>query len=309
MTQAEPLAAASEAVLEASAELSFWSVTTLIKAALGTSEGIVQWCMSKVAERAYDRPKTLASFVEEGDRDGAIAWLKEARWEKLGKAAERGTAVHERLEGYALGKLIEQHLAGEQPELPDQLLPYDEQLRRFLNEWRPRFLMAEAPVYHVAGRYAGTLDAIVEIGGDAYVVDAKTTEKLPAARSRPPYSEIALQLVAYRRAEVVGVSPAVQRESNRRRYYVYDPALAYEPMPATRGALALVVSPVDYRLIPVRTDEEVWRYWKKAVEVARWQLEISKRVFGPELSVATPPRDSSHGNPSYAQVEALLGES
>jgi hypothetical protein len=104
--------------------------------------------------------------------------------------------------------------------------------------------------------------------------------------SRPPYPEIALQLVAYSRAEMLGVNAAQMYEKNRRRYYTWDPALHYEPMPELGGALALVVSPADYRLIPVRTDDEVWRSFAHVRETARWQLDISQRVLGPEVQPA-----------------------
>lgn len=273
---------------EAVEELRFWSVTTLMGECFGKSEGIIQWSMARVAERAYDRIATLQSFIDSDDRDGAVKWLKDARWEKLKGAGERGTSVHGLIEAYALGR---------EPEVPDDMLPYDEQVRRFLREHRPVFEMAEAPVYHPGLLYAGTLDLILRFplaGNLRCIVDAKTTYKAPpeidpSVKSRPPYPEIALQLCAYSRATHVGVSPAVQRTYYGRRYYIYDPGLAYMPMQKVDGALALIVSPYDYQLVPVRVDEEVWRTFTYVREVARWQLEISKRVLGQPL--APPPAE------------------
>lgn len=252
-----------------------WSVTTLIGA--GTpKEALIGWAARVTAERAYDKEATLTAMRVDGDRDAAVKWLTDARWEKSGSAALRGTTVHSFIEAYALGQTPEVH--------PD-LEPYNQQILRFLDDHQPEFEAAEAPVYNLTLGYAGTMDMILRVGGRRCIVDAKTTDKPLDARSRPPYGEVALQLAAYAHAETVGVSPAVMRTHNSRRYYVYDDALEYAPMPEVEGALALVVSPYDYRLIPVRIDDEVWRAFLAVREVARWNLSISRNVFGPTITV------------------------
>jgi hypothetical protein len=255
--------------------LRLWSVTTLINEGLGKGDALIAWAARVTAQRAYDRHAILGAYVQEGDRDGAVKWLTDARWETSGKAAERGTTVHGLLEQYALGNT---------PDVPDEMAGYDEHVRRFLADHAPTFIAAEAPVYHLTHRYAGTLDAIVELHGRTVILDCKTTDKLLDARSRPPYPEIALQMVAYSRAELLGLSPATMRMYNGRRYYVYDPDLAYTPLPTLDGAFALVVSPVDYRLVPVRIDDEVWRAFGHARECARWRLDVSRRVLGPDVT-------------------------
>lgn len=257
--------------------LRLWSVTTLISEGLGKSDALIGWAARVTAQRAYDRHSILDAYVEDGDRDGAVKWLTDARWETSGKAADRGTTVHGLLEQYALGNT---------PDVPDDMAGYDEQVRRFLDDHAPAFIAAEAPVYNLTHRYAGTLDAIVELHGRTVILDCKTTDKLPDARSRPPYPEVALQMAAYSRAELLGVSPATMRTFNRRRYYVYDPGLAYEPIPELDGGFALVVSPVDYQLVPVRIDDEVWLAFGHVRECARWRLDVSRRVLGPHV---TPP--------------------
>jgi hypothetical protein len=199
----------------------------------------------------------------------------------------RGTDVHKIVEAYAYGKAPE--YPNEETALAYQ--PYELQILRFLEEHQPTFQAAEAPVYNLRYGYAGTMDLILDVGGVRCIVDAKTTDKDPndpEVRSLPPYAEVALQLVAYARAEMIGISPAVQRTVNRRRYYVYDPDLGYEPMPAVQGALALVIAPTFYRLVPVAIDDEVWQCFGYVREAARWQLEVSKRVLGPDI---TPPDD------------------
>lgn len=254
-----------------------WSVTSLAGEGY-PKPALIGWAARVVAERAIDRRATLDTMLKEGGRDEAVKFLTDARWEKSGTAAKRGTELHAHAERLALG-------------LPDEtitpeVIPYVEQYRRFLDEHAPTFLMAEAPVYNLTLGYAGTLDAIVELDGvdGAFVLDAKTSDKPADANSTPPYPDIALQLVAYARAELVGVSPADQRYFNGRRYYVYDPALEYVPVPETVGGLALAVFPDRYTLTPVRLDDEVWDSFLAVVDVARFALDVSKRVLGPPIT-------------------------
>jgi len=256
-----------------------WSVTTLIGA--GTpKEPLIGWAARVTAERAYDKAATLDAMRQDGDRDAAIKWLTDARWEKSGTAALRGTNVHAIIEQYALGHT---------PDVPPELEPWHHQIRRFLDEHQPEFEASEAPVYHLGLGYAGTMDMILKVDGVRVIVDAKTTEKGPDARSRPPYGEVALQLAAYSRAELVGLSPAVMRTHSGRRYYIYDESLEYAPMPEIEGALALVISPVDYQLVTVRIDDEVYRAFLAVREVARWNLSTSRSVFGPNITRTAAP--------------------
>ena len=253
----------------------FYSVTSLIKLGLGTSGPLVHWNAKMPAETAYDKFKTLAAFREDNDRDGAVKWLMDSRWKKSGDAAARGTDVHTAAEALALVQT---------PEVEDHILPYVEQYRAWLDRFVPAFVMSEAAVYNPRYRYAGTCDGVMDVQGRRVIFDLKTTDRGPETeRMRPPYSEIALQLCAYARAELVGVL-AERVETQRGRYYVYNPANQHEPMPAVDGALAIVISPSDCRAIPVRIDDDVWRAFGAARAAAMWQTETSKTVFGPEIT-------------------------
>ena len=258
------------------------SATTLIKDALGTSPGLVNWAVNTTAEAAYDRIKILREFVDDGDREGAIKWLRDQRYARTGAAAARGTDVHRVAEQLHLGNVVEYDEAIE---------GYITQYRRFLEDFQPQFELAEAPVYNVTHRYAGTLDGVAVIDGRRLVVDIKTTAHGPNAtddsgkpKSRPPFPEVALQLTLYRHAELVGLL-ADRREIQYRRYYVFDPASHTEPMPEVEGGVCIVVSPEDYLVVPVATSEEIWKACRHVIQVARFQLETSKTVFGPPLSV------------------------
>lgn len=256
-------------------ELRLWSATSLIQIALGTSKPLVEWNVRTACETAYDKFNTLKAFHEDGDREGAVKWLKDSRWTKTGAAAARGTDVHKVAEQLALGVI---------PKVEPGIEPYVNQFRRFLEDFSPEFVMAEAPVYSKTHGFAGTLDAVAKIDGKTVVVDMKTTAHGPdSGKSRPPFPEVALQLCLYRRAELVGLL-ADRREVNYRRYYVFSEEMHTEPMPETEGAVCVVISPEDYLVVPVDTGERIWKACRHMIEVARFQVETSKTVFGPPIA-------------------------
>jgi hypothetical protein len=251
-----------------------WSVTSLIRLGMGTSDALVNWAVRTTAEYAL----THATSLGELDRDGALDALVRARYRSSGKAMARGSEVHKAAEALALGAPIE---------LEPEARPYVEQYQQFLIDHSPAFLMAEAPVYNPARFYAGTLDGIMQLDGQTVVYDIKTTDKAPdSGKSRPPYPEVALQLAAYRRAEIVGVL-SEQRYAGGKRYYLYNPDGEHQSMPKTDGAVCLVISPYDYQLIPVRTDDEVFKCFIACRECARFAVDVSRRVFGPPIGKAT----------------------
>lgn len=250
-----------------------YSVTTLLSEGL-PKPALVAWAARVTAERAYDKGSILGAYLREQDRAAAIKWLTDARWETSGKAAARGSDIHKAAEQYALGIT---------PTVEPDIEPYVAQYRRFLDEHRPVFLLAEAAVFNLTYNYAGTLDAIVELDGRTVLLDMKTTDKGPDAKTRPPYPEVALQATAYARAELIGVGGVERREKGSRRYYIYDPAAHHEPMIHVDGAVALIVSPVDYQLVPLRTDDEVWQAFQAVREVARWSLNTAKTAIGPSI--------------------------
>ena len=253
------------------------SVTTLIKDALGTSQALVNWAVNTTAAAAFDRHKILWQFIEDDDREGAIKWLKDQRWQKTGEAAARGTDVHRVAEALHLGEVVEYDEAIE---------PYVVQYRRFLEEFEPEFLLAEAPCYNRSFAYAGTLDGVAVIDGKPVVVDLKTTAHGPdSGKSRPPFAETAIQLTLYRNAEHVGLL-ADRKEIQYRRYYslTEEAEANLEPMPATEGGVVVVVSPFDYLVVPVDTSERIWKACRHVIQVAKFQTETSKAVFGPSIA-------------------------
>lgn len=269
------------------APLNLYSVTTLIKEAMGKGDALVGWAAKVVAERAWDDHDILAAYVRSGKREEGLKWLKEARWQKTKKAQYRGKQLHTAAEQLALG----QPVTG----IEDIHLPWVFQYQRFLDEHAPEFLMAEAPVYNLTQMYAGTLDGVVKLGAMRnlkVLFDVKTTDTGPhdvnesgRPKARHPFIEVALQCTAYARAEWVGLDPARRADGKQgRRTYAFDELMRKEPMMEVDGAICLVVSPVDYEIRTIAIDDEVWRSFLHCREVARYRLEISKRVIGPVIT-------------------------
>lgn len=255
-------------------EQRLWSVTSLLKLGMGTSDALVNWAVKTTGLYALENANALSGL----DQDAALDAVVRARYRTSGRAMSRGTDIHKAAEALALGAPME---------LTDEAKPYVDQYQLFLEEHQPEFLMAEAPVYNPSRFYAGTCDGIMLIDAQRVVFDLKTTDKGPSSgKSRPPYPEVALQLAAYRRAEFVGAL-AEQRYSGGKRYYLFDPEGEHQPMPETDGAVCIVVSPEDYLVVPVRTDDEVFRCFIAARECARFNVDVSKRVFGPPITKRT----------------------
>lgn len=270
------MSAATEQATIAGAEvLRLWSVTTILKMALGSSEGLVYWNCEQTAIAAVDKRQTLDMRVNSDGRDATIKWLIQERWNATERARVRGTNVHKWAEAVALGI--------EPPELEPQEVAYGEQLAKWMRKWKPQYVMAEAPVYNVERRYAGTCDGLMVVDGRTLIFDYKTTEKGPDAKSRPPYPEAALQLCAYAHAESVGVLAEQRYDDRRQRYYLFDSTIEHPPMPKIDGAISIVISPVDCYAVPVSIGPVVWQSWLHALALAQWNESGWRPAFGPML--------------------------
>lgn len=247
-----------------------YSVTTILNAL--PKEALRYWAVGVAAKYAVEKRKVWGPLADD-DPAKAIKLIKDSQWETTKKASIRGTDLHRYAEDYVKGKPV--------PEVEDPAhQPYADAWLDFLRDFSPVFHLAEATVYSRRYSFAGTLDAIVEIGGRLFLLDYKTTDKLEGG---PPYPDTALQLAAYANADMLEPDEAKRVQINGRRYYNFDPAREYPEMPKVEAGLILVVRPGSYNLVPVRIDEEVFRAFLHVREVFRWQVETSKRVLGPEL--------------------------
>jgi len=245
----------------------YWSVTTILSGGV-PKPALLPWGIKMVAEGAVEAVEkgTLSGMVEQ-DREGAIRWLKGLPWAHRDKAADLGTAVHEAVEAYVLGKPY--------PKWPPLIVPRMRHVERFLAEYTPTYHMTEASVFNRTERYAGTLDAIATVGGRTLVIDVKSGKGV--------YPETALQLAAYRWAEFVGV-----------------PDGSEQPMPPTVGAAVLHLTDEGYSFQHVASGRDVFQCFLYCREVFRWQEERSKTVIGG--TIALPGSGTSPEQIALAEV-------
>lgn len=224
----------------------FWSVTTILSGGV-PKPALLPWGIKMVAEGAVEAVESgaLVPMVAQ-DADAAVKFLKGLPYAKRDRAANLGTEIHEAIEILAQGLPW--------PDWPLPIRPHMERFREFVDAFQPEWIASEASVYNRTQAYAGTLDAVVRIGGRTLLLDVKTGKDV--------YPEVALQLAAYRHAEFIGLPDGDE-----------------EQMPEVDGCVALHLTGDAFRLIQVETGPEVFNAFLYAREVFRWQEETSKRVI------------------------------
>jgi len=228
---------------------SFDSVTSILSRAI-PKPALINWAKKVTAEYAVENYEQLGSLIDT-DVQGAIDWLKGAAWRQRDKAANLGTYVHDVIEAQILG------LAEPEP-------PYDEhdplkmvmQFHDFVDTVKPKWIAAEAVVFNRAHGYAGTLDAICTIDDDTYLVDVKTGKGV--------YAETALQLVAYRNAEFMGLPDGEEL-----------------PMPPVNECAVLHIRPEGWKLIPMTAGDREWAFFTRACTMAKFGDESRDMVGKP----------------------------
>lgn len=254
----------------------YWSVTTILKAL--PKDALKWWAAKTVAEFAVDRSKTWFTM----DRDEAIDWLKREPLRYTSDRADFGSAVHAAAESYVLGKPMRGDFGDDERKAIGHFLA-------FVDALKPRFLQTEASVFNRTQKYAGTLDAIVEIehelllalaGGNPHLIpwhlrEGRTSYTLLAdwktggdiEEGKGVYPEVALQLSAYANAEFVGA-----------------PNGSEVKLPELDGAFVLHVQAAGWRIVPVDAlKPEVFKSFLYVREVFRWLEVISKDVLGTPL--------------------------
>lgn len=261
-------------------DLQLWGVTTLLKAL--SAEGLVYWACQQTADAAIETADYLPQRIETEGRDEVAKWLRDARFRQpkdRRSDADLGTAVHKWLEEYVL--------SGVRPDADEEMRPMCEALDRWLQEWQPEWHASEVTVYNPDLGYAGTLDGIFTIGGTKVVYDLKTTKNHLDSRGKrkTPYPETALQLAMYRYAPYAAVWRPRRFEKYRRRYYALSPDEVAQAatVPEVDGAVCLHVTPEDALAFPMRADEQVFRYCRYLIGVARWHFQASKDAVGDPL--------------------------
>lgn len=224
--------------------------------------------MRKVALENWAANETAGYAVDHWDELSLLSLskrldvLKKARYESRDEAARRGTEVH---------ALAERIAHGEQVDVPDELAGHVNSAVRFLDDWQVKLILTETPIYHIAGRYAGTLDLVFEselFPERVFLADWKTNRT-------GIYGETALQLEAYGRADFYQSADGTDR-----------------PLSALgiTDHIAIWITADGYKVYRMESGPEVFRTFQYVAEVAR-------RTGGNDR-----PLDRLKGDEMYAPV-------
>lgn len=276
-------------VKDAAAEdLRLWSVTTII--GVLDKPALLFWAAEQTAKEAIRIAGSLPARVAEDGTENTVKWLRDARFRRPKDEisdAEFGTGVHALLEEYTL--------TGHKPTPTVDVFKKDvalaqaclDQFDRWAHEHQPEYLATEVTVYNATYGYAGTCDCFLSIGGVPLIGDYKSSKKSRDARGNPTglYSDVALQLAAYRYAELAAVWRARRFEKFRRRYYLLsqDERDVGVPVPEVVGGVGIKVTPEHCTAYPVRCDDEIFDAFLYMLEAARWSFDLSQRVIGEPL--------------------------
>jgi hypothetical protein len=157
-------------------------VTTILNHVLA-KPALVGWASRLSAEYVVDHWDELTS-MSPSERLKAV---RGATDRTSSFAMNRGTRIHE---------LGEQLVHGIEVEVPDELVGPVDAYARYLDTWHVVPIAVESPVASRRYQYGGTLDLIgTDARGLTFLGDIKTGAGV--------YSDVALQLAAYRYAEVM----------------------------------------------------------------------------------------------------------
>jgi len=225
-------------------------------------------------------------------------WLQNRHFSESRLATDRGKAVHRAVAWWTLH--------GDMPDVTEEIAPYTRSFLRFVKDFGltpDSWEMAEATVLNRTDRWGGTLDGRVRFRAGATDAALKLCRKYGAAapllsldvKSRAVeegafYADMALQLAAYRRGEVVLLDDGTECK-----------------LDADDGALVVQVHPDGYHHRPVRTREEEYRSFLNLLGYAYWSVEhaaasIAVRSF-PDLDI--PGQPATKATPRKAAKKAV----
>jgi hypothetical protein len=224
-------------------------VTTVLKQ-LDKSGAFWMAASRIVAEKAVVNYRRLVEMVEVDGVIAATEWLKSSTKDKSAKAMDLGVRIHKIAEQDARGDgWIDAELREDERGMMAQYLS------GFLLKYAPSYEHIEAMVYSERGAYGGTLDAIVTIGGERWLLDYKTSDK-PIGKSPTmfPYADVALQLAALAFADFIG------RPQDPTRY----------PIPAIDRYGVVAITPTDCQLIEYSVTEAEYETFLHLRNVHEW---------------------------------------
>lgn len=223
------------------------SVTTIGKV-LDKSGPLVGWAKRITAEAAVSNATELPKWIEMAGPKGAADLLTKAADYKRDTAADLGSAIH---------NIADRIVKGQVYSVSEEQQPFVDAYMKFIEDWKPEFLLVEAMVFSLAHRYAGTLDLVCRLNGETWLIDIKTGKGV--------YPDYALQLAAYGYAEFVGLPG--------------DPTEYAIPDIERWGVLH--VRPEGYELHPMAVDSDTFDAFLACRSLYTWNLSAKGRLGPP----------------------------
>jgi hypothetical protein len=231
------------------------------------------WAAKVVAEEAFDRFGILSSYVVDGDREGAVKWLKTAHQRNTGAAAMKGTEIHEMVEA-----IIDQ--GGVPKGMPKANVPYARGFLEFLEQTEAEVIEQEVSVWSSRG-YSGTFDLSLRVPESAFAAvgvpswyegaDVPIIGDIKTTRSGV-HAEVAMQLAAYANAEerlLIGSQGDT----------VIEPNPSYQQV-----GLVVHLRPDAWRLVPVSVGQDVFETFLSLLPVFLWEKSLKDDVVLPDLT-------------------------
>lgn len=233
------------------------SVTTILKAQ--NKPQLNKWKVNTVSSFAADNRESLAQM----ERDAAYDLIRSSQYTASSDSANMGNRVHGLLENLALGNSVI---------IPPELQHVATMWRELNEEFEIRTLHAEATLINRTVGYAGSGDLIVMIrprgslsGWKRAVIDAKSGKGI--------YGSVALQLVAYAKAE-----------------FILSPDGSEEPMPPIHETYALHIRPRSWALKPMMYTREVWETFQALVKLDHWEAYLERDAVGAPVNAGAIAR-------------------
>ena len=229
-------------------------VTTILGAGLPKPQ-LINWAASATAQGAIDNWDSLSELPPAA----RLKALEGIRYEITNRAKGKGTQVHLYAEAIVQGIAV--------TGIPDELRPYIDNYVRFIDAWQLDPALVEVVVVNYTHGYAGTLDLIADLTGptgerERWLLDLKTGEK-------GIYAETALQLAAYRYAELY-----------------LDADGDEQPMPTVDATGAIHITADDAQLIPTVSEREQLTTFRIAQKIYEYEQDKDGLIL-PALRLPT----------------------
>ena len=215
------------------------SVTSIIN--MLPKPGLKYWAANKVAEAAIDRGRVLTQ--------ADYNWLKRAPERDLHSAATMGSNVHDTLDRIVTGESVD--VKGDER-------PFVDGFDQFVNKFQPEFIKTEETVIgQIDGLgYAGSFDAYLEIDGEKWLIDFKTTRS-------GVHPEVGIQLSAYANADKI-----------------IHPDGSDEDMPEVDGLGVLWLRPDKWKFVAINQTPELMVTFDALLKSWHYEQSWKKKTIG-----------------------------